>query len=182
MWIKKPIQCSISDWLVLVIFWIIGFQEFVFIRLQLSRLTVIICFLVCIQSSIYLSLIFLSLLQFTDNVFGCKQLKLLCHVFVCSVVPDDCHLPLMYSCWWSIDLISFFFLFVCSSTCTIYLIYARDYCLMIILHKMVFKFFTNVKPFFVRCRMKTTQIFYRLVTYRFQSNHIIDDVFFHVVL
>ena len=39
----------------------------------------------------------------------CNQSKWLWHSFVCSVAPEDDQLPLMLSCWSSIDLLNIFF-------------------------------------------------------------------------
>ena len=42
--------------------------------------------------------------------WGCNQSKWLWHSLVCLVAPEDDQLPLMCSCWCSIDLLMIFFL------------------------------------------------------------------------
>ena len=44
-----------------------------------------------------------------ERVLGCNQSKWPWHSFVCSVAPEDDQLPLMLSCWCSIDLLMIFF-------------------------------------------------------------------------
>ena len=40
-----------------------------------------------------------------DRVLECNQSKQSWHPFACSVAPEDDHLPLMLSCWFSVDLL-----------------------------------------------------------------------------
>ena len=44
-----------------------------------------------------------------ERVLGCNQSKQPWHSFVCSVAPEDVQLPLILSCWCSIDLVITFF-------------------------------------------------------------------------
>ena len=44
-----------------------------------------------------------------ERVLGCNQSKWPWHSFVCSVAPEDDQLPLMLSCWCSVDLLMIFF-------------------------------------------------------------------------
>ena len=46
---------------------------------------------------------------FYGESFGCNKRKQLWHSFVYSVAPEDVQLPLILSCWCSIDLVITFF-------------------------------------------------------------------------
>ena len=87
------------------------FHEFVLTKFSLSLFNTLSC--PYMTTAILISkdsLTFLSQhLFFMERVLGCNQSKWSWHSFVCPVALEDDQLPLMLSCWCSIDLLMIFF-------------------------------------------------------------------------